>query len=76
MVPFSDEDYWRMNKSDVVAAHVGWLAPAAWVAVDDENILWPKRFVDHVCIVDGCEGLKSPAEQHKLLMCLQKNFGR
>ena len=70
-----DEDYWRMNKSDIVTAHVDWLQPGSWVAVDDENILWPGNLVDHVCIVDGCEGLKHPAEQAKLLTCLQTNFG-
>lgn len=72
---FSNEDYWRMNKSDIVAAHVEWLQPQAWVAVDDEDILWPKRLANHVCIVDGCKGLKDPAEQDSLLTYLQMNFG-
>lgn len=71
----SSEDYWRMNKSDIVAAHVEWLKPAAWVAVDDEDILWPNRLADHVCIVDGLKGLKHPAEQDKALTCLHANFG-
>lgn len=72
---YGNEDYWRMNKSDIVTAHVDWLHPEAWVAVDDENILWPKGVSDHVCIVDGCEGLKHPVEQDKLLTCLRANFG-
>lgn len=75
-VGFSNEDYWRMNKCDIVAAHVEWLKPEAWVAVDDEDILWPKGLADHVCIVDGCQGLKHPAEQDRLLTYLQMNFGR
>lgn len=75
-VGYSNEDYWRMNKSDIVAAHVEWLKPEAWVAVDDEDILWPKGLADHVCIVDGCEGLKHPSEQDRLLTYLQANFGR
>jgi HAD domain in Swiss Army Knife RNA repair proteins len=74
-VGYSNEDYWRMNKSDIVAAHVEWLKPEAWVAVDDENILWPKGLANHVCIVDGCQGLKHPAEQDRLLTYLQMNFG-
>lgn len=72
---YSSDDYWRMNKSNIVAAHVAWLQPAAWVAVDDEDILWPLEHAARVCIVDGCEGLKHPAEQDRLLTCLQMNFG-
>jgi len=72
---YSNEDYWRMNKSDIVMAHVAWAQPDAWVAVDDESILWPKRVADHVCIVDGLEGLKNPTEQDKLLTYLEVNFG-
>jgi len=72
---FSSEDYWRTNKSGIVAAHVNWLRPEAWVAVDDEDILWPPEHAVHVCIVDGCEGLNHPSEQDKLLTCLQMNFG-
>lgn len=75
LLPYSAEDYWRMNKADIVAAHVEWLQPQAWVAVDDEDILWPRRFADQVCIVDGCKGLKDPAEQDKLLTYLEMNFG-
>jgi hypothetical protein len=72
---FSSEDYWRMSKGDIVAAHVDWLKPVAWVAVDDEDILWHPEHAAHVCIVDGCEGLRNPAEQGKLLRCLRANFG-
>jgi len=72
---FSSEDYWRMNKSDIVAAHVDWLKPQAWVAVDDEDILWRSEHAAHVCIVDGCEGLRHPTEQYRLLGCLRSNFG-
>lgn len=74
-VGYSDADYWRMNKSDIVAAHVEWLQPQAWVAVDDEDIQWPRRLADQVCIVDGCKGLKDSAEQDRLLTVLQGNFG-
>lgn len=73
-VGYSDADYWRMNKSDIVRAHVGWLQPKAWVAVDDDDILWPKSLADHVCVVDGLAGLQDPAEQDRLLTCLQMNF--
>lgn len=72
---YSSEDYWRLNKADIVTAHVDWLRPSAWVAVDDEDILWPKSLANHVCIVDGCKGLKDPAEQDRLLTYLQMNFG-
>lgn len=72
----SSEDYWRLNKADIVTAHVEWLKPDAWVAVDDEDILWPKLWADHVCIVDGIEGLKNPAEQDQLLTYFALNFGQ
>jgi hypothetical protein len=74
-VGYSSEDYWRMNKADIVAAHVEWLQPQAWVAVDDEDILWPKSVADHVCIIDGLTGLKNPAEQDRLLTYFRANFG-
>lgn len=73
--PYGAEDYWRMNKSDIVAAHVAWLKPQAWAAIDDEDILWSQELHSHVCIVDGCKGLKSTAEQDRLLTCLEANFG-
>jgi len=73
---FSSEGYWRMNKSDIVSAHLNWLRPDAWVAVDDEDILWPPGMAKHVCIVDGCQGLVHPTEQDRLLTCLYVNFSR
>lgn len=73
--PYNGEDYWRMNKSAIVAAHVAWLKPQAWVAVDDEDILWPQELRSHVCIVDGCRGLGHPEEQDRLLTCLAMTFG-
>lgn len=73
LVGYSNEDYWRMHKSDIVAAHVDWLKPEAWVTVDDEDILWSREVAEHVCIVDGCKGLKHPAEQERLLTCLRMN---
>ena len=73
---YSSEDYWRMNKSDIVAAHVEWLKPHVWVAVDDEDILWASDMRDHVVIVDGCRGLLHPMEQDKLVTSLEMNFQR
>lgn len=73
---YSSEDYWRLNKADIVTAHVEWLKPDAWVAVDDEDFLWPKLWADHVCLVDGLEGLKNPAEKDRLLTYLALNFGQ
>jgi hypothetical protein len=74
-LPYSSEDYWRLSKADIVTAHVEWLTPDAWVAVDDEDILWPERIADHVSIVDGLKGLKDQVEQDRLLTHLQVNFG-
>lgn len=72
---FSNDDYWRMHKSGIVSAHVEWMQPKAWVAVDDEDILWPEALADHICIVDGCAGLMHRAEQDRLLTYLRMNFG-
>jgi hypothetical protein len=74
--PLSNEDYWRLLKSDIVRLHVGWLAPSGWIAVDDEAILWTdeereERLVD----VDGCKGLMDPVAQDRLLTLLTGNFG-
>lgn len=73
--PYSREDYWRMNKSAIVGAHVAWLKPQTWVAVDDEDILWPPEHRSRVCIFDGCRGLAHPAEQDRLLTYFHANFG-
>lgn len=75
-VGYSDEDYWRMNKADIVAAHVEWLKPEAWVAVDDEGILWPGALAGHVCIIDGVESLFQAGQQDKFLQYMQMNFGQ
>lgn len=70
---YSREDYWRMHKSGIVAAHVAWFKPAQWLAVDDEDILWPKDARrDHVVVVDGCKGLlHDTAAQDRMLTVLQ-----
>lgn len=71
----SDSDYWRMNKSDIVAAHVNWLRPARWIAVDDESILWPKDVrQDRLVLTDGCKGLLDPVARDRLLTVLEMNF--
>lgn len=75
-VTYSSEDYWRMNKSDIVAAHVAWLRPEAWVAIDDDSILWPPDVLrDRLVLTDGCVGLLDAATQDRLLTVLEANFG-
>jgi hypothetical protein len=72
----SGEDYWRMNKSDIVAAHVEWLRPERWIAIDDESILWSEDvYRDRLVLTDGCEGLLSPTAQDRLYTVLEMNFG-
>lgn len=73
---FSNEDYWRMNKSDIVAAHVAWRRPSRWVVIDDEDILWPHEVRrDRLVLTDGCVGLLSAETQDRLHTVLQMNFG-
>lgn len=71
------EDYWPMNKSDIVAAHVVWLQPKAWVALDDDDTLWPMVAArDHLVATDGCVGLQDGASWYRLSTVLDGNFGQ
>lgn len=73
---YSSEDYWRMHKADIVAAHVAWLRPSAWLAIDDENIMWPTNVArDQLVATDGCVGLLDGATYDRLLTVLDGNFG-
>lgn len=73
---YSNEDYWRMNKSGIVAAHVAWLQPRAWIAIDDDDVLWPTAVArDHLVATDGCAGLQDGATWDRLLTVLEANFG-
>ena len=75
-IPLSAEDYWRLNKSDIVRLHARWLRPAAWLAVDDDTILWTEDEYRHRLVaVDGCKGLLDPATQDRLLTVLTGQFG-
>jgi len=74
--PLGHADYWRHTKAEIVRAHADWLRPAAWIAVDDETLMWSAkerllRFVQ----VDGCMGLLDPATQDRLLTVLEGTFG-
>jgi hypothetical protein len=74
--PLSTDDYWRLNKSEIVRLHVEWLKPTAWVAIDDESILWLESERQHHLVeVDGCRGLLDPVAQDRLLTTLVGNFG-
>lgn len=76
MLTYSSNEYWRMNKSDIVAAHVAWSRPVAWIAIDDESILWPHDVMrDRLVLTDGCAGLLDAATQDRLLTVLAGNFG-
>lgn len=73
----SNEDYWRLNKSAIVATHVEWRRPDCWIAIDDEDILWPhdtRR--DRLVLTDGCEGLQSAEAQDRLRALMRMHFGR
>lgn len=73
---FSAEDYWRMNKAEIVATHVEWSRPEHWVAIDDEDILWPRDVRrDRLVLTDGCVGLADAEAQDRLMTLLVGNFG-
>lgn len=76
LVGISADDYWRMNKSQVVGTHVAWRQPKAWVAIDDEDILWPQAVRrERLVLTDGCLALMDPAAQDRLHTVLVMNFG-
>ena len=73
---FSNEDYWRMRKAEIVAAHVEWSHPEQWIAIDDENTLWPHEVRrDRLVLTDGCVGLTDAEAQDRLMTLLVGNFG-
>jgi hypothetical protein len=75
-VGLSNEDYWRMNKSAIVATHVEWRRPDRWIAIDDEDILWPHDVRrDRLVLTDGCAGLQSAEAQDRLRAVMLLNFG-
>ncbi len=76
-VGISNEDYWRMNKSAIVATHVKWRRPGRWIAIDDEDILWPHDVRrDRLVLTDGCIDLQSAEAQDLLQAVMHMNFGR
>lgn len=75
-VRFSNEDYWRMSKAQIVTAHVEWSHPERWIAIDDEGILWPSDVRrDQLVLTDGCAGLAGAEAQDRLMTLLHGNFG-
>ncbi|MBZ2206520.1 HAD domain-containing protein [Massilia soli] len=73
----SNEDYWRMSKSDIVATHVEWRRPDRWIVIDDEDILWPHDVRrDRLVLTDGCVGLQRAEAQDRLRTVMHMNFGR
>lgn len=76
-LPMSNEDYWRHNKAEIVRIHREWMRPDAWVAVDDDSLLWTEdEMADHVVLTDGCSGLQSVVVQQRLFDVLADNFSR
>lgn len=74
--PLGNADYWRHVKAEIVRLHVGWAKPAAWIAVDDETLLWSEEERrQHFVQVDGLKGLLDPVAQDQLLTKLAGNFG-
>lgn len=71
----SDEDYWRMNKSGIVASHVSWRRPRSWVVLDDENIAWADDVRrNQLVLTEPCSGLLDPHAVARLVQVLRMNF--
>lgn len=75
--PLGHADYWRHTKAEIVRAHAEWLRPAAWIAIDDDSLLWSQEEQrQKLVLVNGCEGLLALSAQDRLLTALEDNFGR
>lgn len=75
--PITPEDYWRLNKSQVVERHVAWLKPRNWIALDDEGILWADDVArQHLLLTHGGKGLLDPIALDRLHTVLVTNFGQ
>lgn len=71
------DDYWRLDKSGIVAAAVELLHPRAWVAIDDEGMRWPFEVRENQLVrTDACEGLMAAEAQDRLQTVLAGNFQR
>ena len=76
LLSVSEDDYWRMNKSDIVGVHVAWREPKAWAVLDDEDILWPHDVRrDRVVLTDGCLGLRDASTIGRMHTVFLANFG-
>ena len=65
-----------MSKAEILAAHVEWSHPERWIAIDDEDILWPRDVRrDRLVLTDGCVGLAGAEAQDRLMTLLVGNFG-
>ncbi|WP_343635541.1 HAD domain-containing protein [Roseateles sp.] len=73
--PMDEMDYWRLHKSQIVRRHVKWSKPRAWVALDDEDILWSEDEREHLVLTRGTLGLHDPVAMDRLLWALEHNFG-
>lgn len=71
------DDYWRLDKSGIVAATAELLTPRAWAAIDDEGMRWPLEVREHQLVrTDGCEGLLTEEIRDRLHAVLARNFQR
>jgi len=74
--PLGNADYWRHTKAEIVRLHVAWMRPDAWIAVDDDTLLWTDaEHRQHFVEVDGRRGLLDPLAQDRLITKLWGNFG-
>lgn len=74
-LPVSAEEYWRLNKSAIVAIHVAWRKPTSWVVLDDENIAWPTEVRKRrLMLTNPCKGLFDASAVERLRAILNDNF--
>lgn len=63
LLPDAPADFWLWPKGAQVAHYVESRRPAAWFAIDDDQVGWPQWARPHVVVSDPYEGISPPEVQ-------------
>ena len=64
--PGASAAFWHMPKGLQVSEDVERRRPAAWLAIDDDQVGWPAWALPHVLFSDPYEGISPPELQEEL----------
>lgn len=66
VLPSAPADFWAWPKGAQVAHFVECRRPAAWFAIDDDQVGWPAWARPHVVFSDPYEGISRPEVQNAI----------